>query len=208
VFSERHLWREAAKQALQDAEMGRFREARQNADFALRLARTRDPLMLSATALALAGNSNRAQMLSRELNTRFPSDTLVQEVWLPLIGAGIALSRGNSRKAIELLHPVTPYDLSRDSDFLPNYLRGQAYLQVHAAPDAAQEFRKILHSRGAHPTSPVYVLAQLGLFQASAQMGDVEGGRKIYENFLTLWKDADPDIPILQQAKAEYARLQ
>ncbi len=160
--------------------------------------------------MALSGDLRQAEALADDLAKRFPQDTLVNAVSLPLVRATMEIQQGNAPKAIELLQPATPYELGRRSGGVgPSvvYVRGQAYQRGGKGIEAAAEFQKILDHRGVFPTSPVHALAHLGLARAFALAGDTGKSRKAYQDFLALWKDADPDIPILQQAKAEYAKL-
>ncbi len=115
--------------------------------------------------------------------------------------------RGNPRKAIEVLQPARAYELSPDAGLYANYIRGQAYLKAGMTAGAAAEFQTVVDNRGVVPTSALYPLAHLGLARAYALAGDTTSARRAYQDFLALWKDADPDIPILQEAKAEYAKL-
>ena len=155
----------------------------------------------------LAGDAGRAQALIEESGRRFPNDTLVNSVWLPTVRAAIEVRRDNSAKAIQELQAAMCCELGRDASFLPIYHRGQAYLRAGKGTEAAAEFQKILDHRGIDATSPHYALAHLGLARASALASDTSKSRKAYQDFFALTKDADPDIPILQQARAEYAKL-
>ena len=126
----------------------------------------------------------------------------------PSIRAEIEINRGNPAKAIELLQVASPYEFGWASRVLPNYVRGQAYLKARQGKEAAAEFQKILDHRGVCQTLPECALAHLQLGRARALAGDNPGARGAYQDFFALWKDADPDIPILKEAKAEYAKLQ
>jgi tetratricopeptide (TPR) repeat protein len=193
---------------LLEAYFGDSQQARAHADAAAKLAINRDTAMMAARDLALAGDVNGAEKLAADLNQRFPLDTEVQRYWLPTIRAAAALDRKNGREAIEQLKVVSPYELGAIGWMEPVYLRGQAYLMVHDSGAAVAEFQKILDSRRIVEFNPVGVLAHLGLGRAYALQGDAAKARAAYQDFLTLWKDADPDVPILREAKAEYARLQ
>ena len=182
--------------------------------------------MTLATALALCGDTNRAQKLIEELAKDFPLDTLLNNVSLPVARAIIEIQHNNPAQAITLLEAARPYDLT---GYGPMYARGKAYLQAREGAKAAAEYQKILDHRGIDPTSPLYTLARLGLARAYALQGGVGAGlvpappghpqgaplqpnalakaRTAYQDFLALWKDADPDIPILKQAKEEYEKL-
>jgi predicted Zn-dependent protease len=142
-----------------------------------------------------------------ELARRFPTDTLLNATLLATARAAIELQADNPGKAIELLHPASQYEFGYYAGFVPIYLRGQAYLRAKDGGKAAAEVQKILEHRGTDPISPLYALAHLGLARASAMAGDTVKSRLAYQNFLALWRNADPDIPVLREAKAEYARL-
>jgi DNA-binding winged helix-turn-helix (wHTH) protein/tetratricopeptide (TPR) repeat protein len=198
--------------ALREVEAGNREQARAEAQAALKLAPNRDVLAIAALALARAGDTAGAEKLAAELDKTFPLDTLVQRYWLPTIRAGVALERKDPNRAIELLKVASTIELSSItadlSIFLcPAYLRGEAYLMLHDGNRAAAEFQKFIHHRGVVMNFPWGALARLGLARAYALQGDTVKARTAYQDFLTLWKDADPDIPILQQAKAEYAKL-
>ncbi len=197
----------AAQEALTEAHCGNDRQARAGAAHALSIARGTEALLSAASALAISGEIGKAQAFVDELVKRFPTDTLMNAVHLPTCLAEIELSRGNPTKAIELLRAATRYELGFDVHFRPIYVRGQALLRSGKGREAAVEFQKILDHRAVDPNNFLYPLAHLGLARASALMGDVAKSRKAYQDFLALWKDADPDIPILQQAKQEYAKL-
>jgi Tfp pilus assembly protein PilF len=158
-------------------------------------------------ALALIGDSVRAERLASDVMKKWPVHTLSHRYWLPIIGAVLALNRKDASAAIGWLRPVSPYDLSAGAWPYPVYLRGQAYLMLHDPGAAIGEFQKILDRPGLTLEGPVGALAHLGLARAYALQGDTAKARTAYQDFLTLWKDADPDIPILQQAKAEHAKL-
>ena len=169
----------------------------------------------TAFALALAGDLPRSQSLAGDLQKRFPEDTSVQFNYLPTLGALFALNHHEPRKAIELLQVNVPYELAVPAiDFneffgglYPVYVRGEAYLAAHQGPEAAAEFQKILDHRGIVAGDPIGALAHLQIGRAYAMAGDTAKAKAAYQDFLTLWKDADPDIPLLKQARAEYAKL-
>ena len=131
----------------------------------------------------------------------------MQTVNLPTLRATIELARGNAAKAIELLKEPAPYELGQSAQFRAVYIRGQAYLRTGAGADAAREFQKILDHRGVDPLSVLYPLSHIGVARAAALAGDKPKSRGAYQDFLALWKDADADIPVLREAKAEYAKL-
>jgi len=160
-----------------------------------------------ALALAVAGDATRAEKLSYGVHKDQPLSTYVQR-WLPMIHAAMALAHKNADKAVALLRETSPYELGAKEELIPIYERGQAYLMLHNGSAAASEFQKIVDYPGIVGMNPIGALAHLGLGRAYAAQGDTAKSRASYQDFLTLWKDADPDIPILKQAKAEYAKLQ
>jgi serine/threonine protein kinase/DNA-binding winged helix-turn-helix (wHTH) protein/tetratricopeptide (TPR) repeat protein len=202
-----------AEAGLREALFGNPAQARQYATAALGLSTGREVEAGAALALALAGERARAETLSTDLTKRFPQATLVQFNYLPTIRAQLALDRNDSAQAIEALESAIPYELGADFHgafppaMYPVYVRGQVYLAMHRGGEAAVEFQKILDHPGLVFNEPITVLAHLGLARAYALSGDATKARSQYQDFLTLWKDADPDIPILKQAKAEYAKL-
>jgi len=164
--------------------------------------------------LALSGDSSRSETLAADLEKRFPEDTAVRFTYVPTLRAVLALNKGEPRKAIELLQTAVPYDLAAPGSafgffgfMYPAYVRGEAYLATHQYAQAAAEFQRILDHRGLVFCDPVGAVARLQLGRALALSGDKTKAKTAYQDFLTLWKDADPDIPIFQQAKVEYARL-
>ena len=202
-----------ADAALREALFGNGEEARQQAAAALALSKGRDVQYGAALALAMAGDAPRAQALADNLAKRFPEDTLVQFNFLPTIHAQLALGRKNSGKAIDALQPAFPYEMGTPGNgafaptLYPVYVRGKAYLATHHGSEAATEFQKILDRRGVVVNEPIGALAHLGLARAYTLQGDTAKSTAAYDDFLTLWKDADPEIPILRAAKAEAAKL-
>jgi len=168
---------------------------------------SRSPLTMvnAGNALATCGEFSQTQTIIAELTRRSPKDTVLNRILLPLVQARIELQRGNSAQAIQLLETTRPYE--GYALFQIAYLRGQAYLNQQKGADAAAEFQKILDHRGWQPTSPLYPLAQLGLARTAALSGDTTKARTAYQDFFALWKDADPDISILQEARREYEKL-
>ena len=163
--------------------------------------------------MGLAGDTAQATRLAADLAKRFPEDTIVQFNYLPTIHAATALQEGSASKAIEALAPVASYELGNPGTaftfaLYPVYLRGEAYLAEHQGSAAAAEFQKILNHPGVVANEPIGALAHLGLARAYAISGDTAKAQAAYQDFLGLWKDADPDIPVLVAAKAEYAKLQ
>jgi len=198
-----------AEAAQREALFGNVAEARQRTAAALRLSTGRDVHNGAALALALAGDAARAQTLADDLSKRFPADTIVQFNFLPTIRAQVMLSRNDSSKAIGVLQASSPYELGAVGNALyPVYVRGEAYLAGHQGSEAAAEFQKILDHRGVVVNEPIAALAHLGLARAHTLQGDTAKARAAYKDFLANWRDADPDIPILKQAKVEYAKLQ
>jgi eukaryotic-like serine/threonine-protein kinase len=202
--------------AVWEAFFGNALAARQNATAALALSKGRDVEYGAAFALALSGDSSRSQMLANDLQRRFPEDTSVRFNYMPTLRALFALENNDPRKAIELLQIVVPYELAVPGiDFLaffgslyPAYVRGEAYLATDQGAEAAKEFQKFLNHRGLVFSDPAGAVARLQLARAYAQSGDQTKAKAAYQNFLVLWQDADPGIPMLKQAKAEYAKLQ
>jgi serine/threonine protein kinase/tetratricopeptide (TPR) repeat protein len=193
--------------ARREALFGNFVEARRGAISALGLSADRYVQRGAARALALAGESNQAQALADDLGKRFPEDTIVQFVSLPTLHAQLALNRSDSSKAIEALQAALPYELGTEAYLYPAYVRGEACLGAHKGKEAAAEFQKILDHRGIVGTDPIGALAHLQIGRAHAMQGETAKAKAAYQDFLTLWKDADPDIPIFIAAKAEYAKL-
>ena len=200
-----------AQQALRESEIGNTTEARRMAAEALALSAGRFVEIVSALALATAGDEVQAQNLADKLNREYPLDTLMHAYWLPSIQAAIALHGNNPSEAVEILQRSVPYEWGYNDlewwALCPIYLRGQAYLKARQGQAAAAEFQKIIGHRGIAGNGMVAPLARLQLGRAQALAGDNSAARKSYQDFLTLWKDADPGIPVLQQAKAEYAKL-
>ena len=190
-----------------EAEYGNFPRAREGAKAALARASTRGVQTEAALTLALAGDSAQALALANDLAKRFPEATLLRGYWLPTIHAAIEMNGNNPTTAIELLQATSALEMSTAGNLYPAYLGGQAYLRLRKGNEAAAEFQKLLDHRGLVGDSPQGALAHLGLARAYAMQGDTAKARAAYNDFLTLWKDADPDIPILIIAKAEYAKL-
>jgi len=200
-----------AEAALREVESGNREQARAEANAAVKLAPNRDVRAMAALALARAGDAAGAEKLAAELDKTFPLDTLVQRYWLPTIRAAVALQRKDPNRAIELLKVASAIELSSPTEltiFLcPAYLRGEAYLMLHDGNRAAAEFQKFIDHRGVVVNFPWGALARLGLARAYALQGSTAKARTAYQDFLTLWKDADPDVHILKEAQAEYDEL-
>jgi serine/threonine protein kinase/tetratricopeptide (TPR) repeat protein len=205
----------SALSGLREALFGNAEEARRRATLALQRSAGRDVQYGSALALAYAGDDERARTLTDDLGKRFPEDTMVQFNYLPTLRAKLALSRGNVSEAIENLRVAAPHELGQTTfstygwnALHPVFVRGEGYLAAHQGNEAAAQFQKILNHRGIVVNQPIGALAHLGLARAYVLQGDTVKAKTAYKDFLTLWKDADPDIPILKEAKAEYAKLQ
>jgi eukaryotic-like serine/threonine-protein kinase len=214
-----------ANAALQQAAYSNATEARQSAAEASRLAPTSQVVGVEAAlAFAMAGDTGRAESLALDLGERFPLDTQMQSIWLPAIQAQMALDRKNPASALSALQAASPIELG-NIPFLNNvsclyhvYVGGEAYLAAGQGSAAAAEFQKILDHSGIVWNCWTGALAHLGVARANAlqartsQGADANAARvralAAYKDFLTLWKDADPDIPILKEARAEYAKLQ
>jgi DNA-binding winged helix-turn-helix (wHTH) protein len=197
-------------EALRNAEIGNLRQSQALVSDAVRKSQDRIVLMLAAFALARAGNTKQSQQLVEKLSQLFPNDFTVQAFCLPATRAAIKLDENDPAAAIEILRPVTPYDLAITDSFYyvyPAYLRGLAYLQLKQGNLAAAEFRKVLDHSGVVAGFVTGALSSLQLARAQAVIGDEKAARKSYEDFLALWKNADPDLPIYQEAKREYAAL-
>jgi serine/threonine protein kinase/tetratricopeptide (TPR) repeat protein len=203
-------------EALREVEFGNFAEGLKQAREALDLAPGRDVRVEAALALARGGDVATAEKLVDALNQEFPLDTLMQNYWIPTVRAAIALQRHDSAKAIAILRASVPYELAAPPPFsgtmYPVYLLGESYLRLGSDSGdgelAAAAFQKILDHPGVIVNFPLISLSHLGLGRARALSGDAAGARTAYQDFFALWKDADSDIPILKQAKAEYAKLQ
>ena len=201
-------------EALREVEFGNRPIAKQETAVARALTSSHDTEILAAIALARAGNAQEAEKLAKDLEKQYPLDTLVNDYWLPVIRASAEIARNNPAKAIELLLPSASYELASPvawsglgGPMYPAYLRGEAYLQLRQGSDAAAEYQKILDHPGFMMACPLGALAQLGMARSFLMAGDPAKARPCYQKFLTLWKDADPDVPILIAAKDEYAKL-
>ncbi len=211
-LAARILIRSALSEVLAD----NLAEARQQTVQALNHASFEYLQSMAALTEATAGDSVQAEKTANTLDKAYPSDTMLQAFWLPTIRAAIEINRQQPAKAVEDLAPSTPFELGEHNPLLPAYFRGQAYLAAARGPEAVAEFQKIIDHRGLIQNSILGALAQLGLARAwtlqlqtsSGSKADAQAkARAAYQAFLSLWKDADPDVPILKQAKAEYAKL-
>jgi serine/threonine protein kinase/Flp pilus assembly protein TadD len=198
-----------ADEALREAEFGNYDLAKQTVAATLTLSSGRAAKLYASLALARAGDITRAQTLANELSKRFPSDTMLQRYFLPTIRGSMELARKNPAGALSALQGVS-YELGGfpGTALYPVYVRGQAHLRTHQGKEAAGQFQKLLDYRSIVLNSPLGAVAYVGLARAYALQGDTSKARGAYQDFFALWKAADPDIPILKQAKAEYAKLQ
>lgn len=192
--------------AWREAHVGNLAEARKRAAAALSLSTGREVECGTAPVLAMAGDAVRARPVADDLAKRFPENTALKFHCLPTIQARIALSRDDPAKAIEFLQAAAPYELGMGGLY-PAYLRGEAHLAARRGSEAAAEFQKILEHRGIVGNALIGALAHLQIGRAYALQGETARAKAAYQDFLGLWKDADPDIPILIAAKAEYAKL-
>ena len=205
----------AATCAVREALFDYRYKARLLATIANRRASGRDMDYAVALALAYAGEIKRGQALTDDLAKRYPEDTIVQFNYLPTLRAKLALRQSDPQRALDNLAVAAPYELGLPAysfynwaDLYPVYVRGEAYLAAHQGDNAAAEFKKVLDHRGLVLNEPIGALAHLELARAYAMSGNTGKAKMAYHEFLILWKDADPDIPILKEAKAEYAKLQ
>jgi tetratricopeptide (TPR) repeat protein len=204
------LWQVNA--ALREAEFGNSAVAKHDVAAALALAPGRDVKLFAALTLARIGETAGAKAVVEELEKNEPSNTVLKVYWLPTIKAAMELNGQNSTQAVVDLEAAAPYELGgpppiQSGTMYPVYIRGQARLAALNGAAAATEFQKFLDHRGLSLNYPLGALAHLGIARAYALSGDTAKAKTAYNDFFTLWKDADPDIPILQQAKAEYAKL-
>jgi eukaryotic-like serine/threonine-protein kinase len=203
-------WR--ANSALREAEFGNPAQAREDANAALALAPGRDVKVTAALALARIGDTPKAKAMVDELEKDYPTNTVLKLYWLPTLRAALELKSGNSAQAITYLEAVAPYELGEPPPFqegtiYPAYLRGLAYLAARNGTAAATEFQKFLDHPGIVINFPLGVLARLQLGRAYAMAGDSTKAHTSYEDFFNLWTSADPDIPILTDAKTEFSKL-
>jgi Flp pilus assembly protein TadD len=193
-----------ALRAVYEAYLGKPAQARESAKAALKLSHMSDTIEPVAVALAVVGDEKQSQALIDKLAKRRPQDTSVRFVWVPLIQAIAKQRHGDFEGALHLVAAGTPYDRGNlDSMFW----RANALLQARHGSEAAEEFRRLANLRKGFPADPAGALAVLGLGWAYMQMGDASSGRSCYEEFRTLWKDADSDLPVLKQATVEFSML-
>ena len=205
------LWQVNA--ALREAEFGNSALAKQEVAAALGMVPGRDVRIFAALALAKSGDAPHAKAMLEELEKNYGTRTMFKVYWLPIIRAALELDANNAKQALVDLEAAAPYELGSPGQLqvgtlYPVWIRGQAYLALHDGNSAAMEFQKFLDHRGLTINYPLGALAHLGLGRAYAMAGDTAKAKAAYQDFLTLWKNADADVPILKEAKAEYAKLQ
>jgi tetratricopeptide (TPR) repeat protein len=202
----------AAQLSIEDAEahaiVGQCADTVKEVSAGLELNRDNFSLERASRTLALCDATRDAAALTAELERRYPEATTTNRVSLPVTAAVGAIRRHEWARALDILEPVRPYDHSAWTEFWPRYLRAQAYLGLRRHAEAAAEFKTILDRRGEAPVSELYPLAQLGAARALAMGGDKGGARAAYDTFLNLWRDADPELPVLREARHERERLQ
>jgi eukaryotic-like serine/threonine-protein kinase len=199
-----------AEAALREAEVGYGALARQDVAAAMAMSPNRNVQLQAALALARTGDATRARVIAGDLQKDTSTNTILNSYWLPTIWAAADINQDNAGRAIQLLQTASPYELGSPQplgSLYPVYMRGQAYLGIHQGSAAAAEFQRLLDHAGIVQNFLLGSLAHLGLARAYTLAGDTAKSRTAYQDFFALWKDADPDIPILKQAKAEYAKL-
>ena len=196
-----------AREALHEAEVGEASSARRTAARAMELKPSKMVRVLVALSLAQLGDAERASQMADDLSQYFPVDTLVQRFWLPTIEARIQLQRGSPAKALEVLNSAGAYELAWGLAMYPAYVRGDAYLRNKEFGNSVAEYQKMLQHSGVVQNAVTGALARLQLGRAQTMMGDKDAARKSYQDFLTIWNHADPDIPVYKQARSEYAKL-
>jgi eukaryotic-like serine/threonine-protein kinase len=200
------VWRAIA--GMREAETGNPTEARKDGLAALATSSGKTVQLRAVLALARAGDAQDTQKLIDDLDRDYPLDTVVQMFYLPAARASVLLSANKAAEALKMLEPAEAFELGGNRTMYPAYIRGQAYLMSKQGKEAAAEFQKLLDHRGIMCNFILGALAHLQLARAQTLMGDVASARKSYQDFFALWADADPDVPILKQARAEYAKLQ
>jgi hypothetical protein len=203
-----------AQAGLRQALVGNVDSARQHSAAALAMTAGRDVQFLAAITYAFAGDNSKVQLLVNDFAKRYPEDTLAKFIYLPSLHGQQALLRRDSAKAISELQVSAPYESGQPNQggavslaFYPVYIRAEALRTDKQGKEAAAEYQKILDHRGVVVNGPIGALAHLGLGRAYALSGDKAKAKIAYQDFLVLWKDADADVPILKEAKSEYASL-
>jgi tetratricopeptide (TPR) repeat protein len=200
-----------AFQGLAEMQLGNLTEARQKMSDALAASQDRNTQRIVMVLLAQTGDGARSQKIAEELVRQRPTNTLLNKVWVPLSQAYTDLQHNQPAQALAHLEVAVPYEFGTGpgaATYTINYLRGDAYLRLKDGAKAAAEYQKILDHRGIDPTNATYDLSHLGLGRALALQGNTAGAKSAYQDFFGAWKDADPDLPVLKQAKAEYEKLQ
>ncbi|HEU4930724.1 MAG TPA: protein kinase [Pyrinomonadaceae bacterium] len=187
--------------------VGKCDESKSNIKTALGLARGQQSLALASVIYAICDDQSQAQSLLNEVRATQPNNTLINSIVAPLIASAAERSRGNLTRAIQLSESVRPYDFGIVLGTLNTYARGNLYLRQRMGKEAAAEFKAIIDRPAIDYQSPAHSLAHLGLARAAAINGDTAAARKSYQDFFALWKDADSDLPVLVQARKEYAEL-
>jgi eukaryotic-like serine/threonine-protein kinase len=193
--------------ATSEALAGKSVEARKSVAAVTKVPDSNTQMSTVARAMALTGQGSEARRIMDGLTRKNPSDTLLNSVDAPLVLAASRLESGQADQVLRGLEAIRPYEFGTRAELFPNYLRATAYLQLQRAEEAVTEFRAVLDHRGVAPMSTMWLISHLGLARAYVLQGDTAKARAAYQDFLTLWKDADPDIPILIATKAEYAKL-
>ncbi len=196
-----------ARLALVESLVGASAGARASALLALRLAQGKEARVIAAQALARAGDTQRAEQVTAQLEKQYPEHTILTRVWIPTARAAIEIERRRPDRAIEVLRSAKPFELGFLAGLAPTYLRGQAFARAGDPARAAAEFERIVARPGVDAVSPLQALAWLELARASKKSGNLARSREAYQEFLKLWHNADPGLPLLQQAKAELAAL-
>ena len=201
-----------ASAALNEAEVGNCREARSLASAAVAISKSSGVVPLAALAIAWCNDAETAEGLVRDFNIWSPDDTVLHALDLPAVHAAVQIRMSNGSRAVQLLEPARSYQWGSVPDGIPAieaaHLRGQAYLSLRDGKNAVAEFKSVVDRPTLFACEPVHTLAQLGLARAYALSSEPDKARKAYQDFFALWKDADPDVPILLAAKSEYAKLQ
>jgi tetratricopeptide (TPR) repeat protein len=199
-----------ARQASCEAELGNVKEARQKISDALSISQDRDTRAIAMAVLPRTGDTARSQKISEDLVRQYPTDTLLNKVFVPAAQAASDLQRNQPAQAVARLEIATPYELGSGpgtSGYWGNYIRGEAFLASKQGAKAAAEYQRILDHRGIDPLDVTYNLSHLGLGRAYSLQGNTSAAKSAYQDFFAAWKDADPDLPVLKQAKAEYEKL-
>jgi len=200
-----------ADQAWREAQVGNLTEARQKISASLAASEDPGTRIFAMGTLATTGDSARSQKMAEDLVREEPADTLLNKVWVPIAEAYSDLQHNQPAQAVTRLEAAAPYELGSGpgaAGYSINFVRGEACLRLKDGRKAAAEYQKILDHRGTDPTSDEYTLSHLGLGRAYALQGNTAAAKSAYQDFFAAWKDADPDVPILKEAKAEYAKLQ